>query len=158
MKSLNEATLVGNLTRDPELRYTPSGTPVVQFGLATNDSQKDKTTGEWKDIPEFHNIVFWSKSAEVISQYCQKGNKLLVKGRIKTRKYTNKAGVDVYTTEIIGRDFILLTPKGGGRSLPPEPGTAVPGETYSAGNKIEDIIIPDDLPQDEIKVPEDMPF
>lgn len=158
MKSINEALLVGNLTRDPELRYTPSGTPVVQFGMATNDSIKDKTTGEWKDVPEFHNVVFWGKSAEVISQYCFKGNKLLVKGRIKSRKYTAKDGTERYITEIIGRDFLLLTPKSGDRPLPPEPGVA----TDSQGNKIEDIIVPDETQTgdqgEEIVVPDNMPF
>ena len=112
MKSVNQVTLLGNLTRDPELRYTPNGTPVCGFGLATNRSYKSGE--EWKEVADFHNVVFWGKSAEIISQFTSKGKKLYVQGRLQTRDYTDRNGVKKYVTEIVGRDFILLTPKGEG--------------------------------------------
>jgi single-strand DNA-binding protein len=157
MKSINEVTLLGNLTRDPELRYTPSGKAVITIGLATNDSIK-QADGTYLDVPEIHTIIFWGKSAEVISKYCNKGNKLLVKGRIKSRKYTDKANIERYITEVLGRDFVLLTPKPAGAETvrqPVAPGTP----TDSAGNAIEDIIIPDDTPNEiPTVVQDDMPF
>ena len=113
MKSINQVTLLGNLTRNPVLRYTPNGTAVINFSIATNRSYKDKETDEWKDLVDYHNIVFWSKSAEIISQYCLKGSKILVQGRLQTRSWEGKDGVKRYTTEIVGQDFILLTPKSG---------------------------------------------
>jgi len=153
MKSINEVTLLGNLTRDPELRYTPSGTAVVTVGLATNDSIKDKQTGEYKDVPEFHTVIIWGKSAEVISKYCVKGNKLLVKGRVKTRKYTDKSNIERYVTEIVAQDFVLLTPRPAGQPM-------ATSETDSQGNKIEDIVIPDDFPNETEtkKSGDEMPF
>ena len=111
MKSINQATLLGNLTRDPELKYTPGGSAVINFSIATNSSYKDKQTDEWKDVAEYHNVVFWGKPAEIISQYCAKGDKLLVQGRMQTRSWEGQDGVKKYTTEIIGKDFILLTAK-----------------------------------------------
>ena len=111
-KSVNQVTLLGNITKDLELKYTPQGTAVVNFSIATNRSYKDKTTDEWKDIAEFTNVVFWGKSAEVISQYCKKGNKLFVQGRLQTRSWDDKeTGKKRYLTEVFGNEFTLLTPK-----------------------------------------------
>lgn len=144
MKSINEVTLLGNLTRDPELRYTPSGKAVLTLGMATNDSIK-QADGSYLDVPEFHTVIFWGKSAEAISKYCVKGNKLCVKGRIKTRKYTDKANIERYITEILGHDFVLLTPRPAGTDVVREPvNPATP--TDSTGNAIEDIVIPDEMP------------
>jgi len=111
-KSVNSVQLLGNLTKDPTLKYTPSGTAVINFAIATNRSYKDKTTDEWKDIPEFTNIVFWGKSAEIIGQYCKKGNKIFVQGRLQTRSWDDKnTGTKRYMTEVVGNEFTLLTPK-----------------------------------------------
>ena len=110
MKSVNQVTLLGNLTRDPELRYTSSGKAVINFSIATNRSWNDKD-GNKQEIADYHNIVFWEKAAEIISQYCFKGSKILVQGRLQTRSWEDKNGIKKYTTEIIGKDFIFLTPK-----------------------------------------------
>lgn len=157
MKSLNEVNLVGNLTRDPELRYTPNGKPVITFGLATNESIKNKDGSGYTDVPDFHNIVFWGKAAETISKYCNKGNKLYIKGRLHTRKYTDKSSIERYITEVVGRDFLLLTPKSAGAVPAPAVDPNIP--TDSAGRPIEDIVIPDDLPHEETTTNQDeMPF
>ena len=111
MKSINQAMVLGNLTKDPELRYTPNGHPVMNFSIATNREWFDKNTQEKKEAVEFHNIVFWGKAAEILAQYVSKGNKLLVQGRLQTRNWEDKNGVKRYITEIVGRDFVLLTPK-----------------------------------------------
>lgn len=111
MKAINQVTLLGNLTRDPELRYTPGGTAVINFSMATNRSYKEKETDEWKEVADYHNVVFWAKSAEIIAQYLTKGKKVLVQGRLQTRSWEAKDGSKRYTTEVVGRDFILLSPK-----------------------------------------------
>ena len=110
-RSLNRAQLIGNLTRDPELRYTPNGTAVCSFGLATNRSWKTDT-GEKHDEAEFHNIVAWNKLAEICSQFLVKGRKVFVEGRISTRKWTGQDGTQRNTTEIVISDMILLDSKG----------------------------------------------
>ena len=111
MKSVNNVTLLGNLTRDPELRYTQAGTAVISFSIATNRSYKDKETDKWVETADFHNIVFWSKAAEIIGQYCFKGSKIHIQGRLQTRSWDDKDGTKKYKTEVVGRDFVLLTPK-----------------------------------------------
>ena len=111
MKSVNSVTLLGNLTRDPDLRYTPSGAAVISFSIATNRSYKDKKTDQWVETADFHNVVFWAKAAEIISQFCFKGSKIYVVGRLQTRSWDDKQGVKKYKTEVVGRDFVLLTPK-----------------------------------------------
>jgi len=106
-RSLNRVQLIGNLTRDPELRYTPNGTAVCSFGLATNRSWKTDT-GEKREEAEFHNIVSWNKLAEICSQFLVKGRKVYVEGRIATRSWTGQDGVQRTKTEIIISDMILL--------------------------------------------------
>lgn len=106
-RSLNKATLIGNLTRDPELRYTPNGTAVCSFGLATNRSWKTDS-GEKHDEAEFHNIVAWNKLAELCSQFLVKGRKVFVEGRLATRTWTGQDGAQRNRTEIVISDMILL--------------------------------------------------
>jgi len=110
MKSVNKATILGNITRDPELRYTPSGTAVANMSVATNRAYKAKDSEEWTEVAEFHNIVFFGKTAELISQLCNKGNRIYLEGRLQTRSW-EKDGVKRYMTEIVAEDFVLLTPK-----------------------------------------------
>jgi len=110
-RSLNKVELIGNLTRDPELRYTPQGTAVCTFGLATN-RQWTTDAGEKKEEVEFHRIVAWSKLAELCSQLLSKGRKVYVEGRLQTRKWTGQDGVDRITTEIVISDMIILDSKG----------------------------------------------
>jgi single-strand DNA-binding protein len=106
-KSLNRVQLIGNLTRDPELRYTPSGSAVCTFSIATNRSWTTDT-GEKKDESEFHRIVAWNKLAEICSQFLTKGRKVFVEGRLTTRSWTAQDGTQKQSTEIIISDMILL--------------------------------------------------
>lgn len=106
-RSLNRAQLIGNLTRDPELRYTPQGTAVCTFGLATNRGW-NTDSGEKKEEAEFHKIVAWNKLAELCSQLLTKGRKVFVEGRIATRSWTGQDGAQRNTTEIVIEDMIIL--------------------------------------------------
>lgn len=106
-RSLNRVQLIGNLTRDPELRYTPSGTAVCSFGLATNRSWTTDT-GDKHEETEFHRIVSWNKLAELCSQFLTKGRKVYVEGRLSTRSWTAQDGTQRSATEIVIDDMILL--------------------------------------------------
>jgi len=112
VRSLNKVMLIGNLTRDPEIRYTPNGTAVCSFGMATNRSWKD-ANGEIKESAEFHNIVAWAKMAEICNQILAKGMKVYVEGSISTRSWEDEASKTTkYKTEIRITDLILLDSKG----------------------------------------------
>ena len=120
-RSLNKVQLIGNLTRDPELRYTPSGTAVCSFGLATNRSWKTDA-GEKHDEAEFHNIVAWNKLAELCSQFLVKGRKVYLEGRLSTRTWTGQDGASRNRTEIVISDMILLDSRpAGAATVPSEP-------------------------------------
>ncbi len=106
-RSLNRVQLIGNLTRDPELRYTPTGTAVCSFGIATNRSWTTEA-GEKRDEADFHRIVAWNKLAELCSQFLTKGKKVFVEGRLTTRNWNAQDGTQKTTTEIIISDMILL--------------------------------------------------
>ncbi len=106
-RSLNKAILIGNLTRDPELRYTPQGTAVCTFGVATN-RQWTTESGEKKEDVEFHRIVAWNKLAEICSQLLTKGRKVYVEGRLQTRSWTGQDGAQRSSTEIVITDMIIL--------------------------------------------------
>lgn len=106
-KSLNKATLIGNLTRDPELRYTPQGSAVCSFSIATN-RQWTTDAGEKKDEAEFHRIVAWNKLAEICAQLLKKGRKVFVEGRLQTRTWSGQDGAQRSTTEIVISDMIIL--------------------------------------------------
>ncbi len=108
MSSLNKLQLIGNLGSDPEIRYLPDGTPTAQLNVATTDSWKDKKTGEARESTEWHKVVFYRGLAEVAGKYLVKGSKLYVEGKLKTRKYTDKDGVERYITEVIGSEMIML--------------------------------------------------
>ncbi|MEX2012792.1 MAG: single-stranded DNA-binding protein [Candidatus Levyibacteriota bacterium] len=109
-RSLNRVQLIGNLTRDPELRYTPSGTPVCTFGLATNRNWTTDS-GEKKDEAEFHRIVAWNKLAELCSQFLVKGRKVYLEGRLATRSWQAQDGTQKNATEVVISDMILLDSK-----------------------------------------------
>ena len=110
MKSINQVTLLGNITRDPELRYTPNGNAVIGFSIATNRQWKLEN-GEKKEATDYHDIVFWDKAAEIINQFVKKGTKILVQGRLQTRSW-EKDGQKRYRTEIVGEDFVLFEKMG----------------------------------------------
>lgn len=106
-RCLNKAMLIGNLTRDPELRYTPSGTAVATFGLATNRRWKTQG-GDTKDEAQFHRVVVWNKLAELCSQLIQKGSRVYIEGRIQYREWNDNEGNPRQTTEIVAEDMIVL--------------------------------------------------
>lgn len=117
MASVNKAIIVGNLGKDPELRYTAGGDAVCNITVATSESWKDKTTGEKKEITEWHRIVFYRKLAEIANQYLEKGSSVYIEGRIRTRKWQDKDGQDRYTTEIEATEMKML----GGRPAESKP-------------------------------------
>ena len=112
-KSLNKVMLIGNMTRDPEMRYTPQGTAVCTFGIATNSSWT-ATTGEKKENVEFHNIVAWNKLAEICAQLLKKGRKVYVEGRLATRSWQGQDGTQKQRTEVVINDMLILDKKEGG--------------------------------------------
>jgi single-strand DNA-binding protein len=115
MKSLNKVQLIGNLTRDPELKYTPTGAAVCTIAIATNRSWTTDT-GEKKEEADFHRLVAWNKLAEICGQLLKKGRKVYVEGRLSTRSWEDKDGQTKYMTEVILSDMILLDSKGMGDS------------------------------------------
>lgn len=124
VRSLNKAQLIGNLTRDPELRYTPQGTAVCTFGLATN-RQWTTDTGERREEADFHRLVAWNKLAELCAQLLTKGRKVYIEGRLQTRNWNAQDGTQRQTTEIVVSDMILLDSR---RSLAEEGMGAQPGK------------------------------
>jgi len=114
MASVNKVTIVGNLGRDPEIRYMPDGNAVATLAVATTDSWKDKSTGEKKEQTEWHRISFFGRTAEVCGQYLKKGSSVYVEGSLRTRKYTDKDGVEKYATEIRGDSMQMLGSRQGG--------------------------------------------
>jgi len=110
---LNRVTLIGNLGKDPEVRYTQSGTAVASFSLATAERFKNKA-GDWEDRTEWHNITLWGKLAEIAGEYLLKGKMVYIEGRLQTRKWQDKEGRDRYTTEVVGEKLLMLGGKGDG--------------------------------------------
>jgi single-strand DNA-binding protein len=108
MASVNKVIIVGNLGRDPEIRYMPSGDAIANIAVATSYKSKDKNTGEQKELTEWHRISFFGRLAEIVGQYLKKGSSVYVEGRLQTRKYTDKDGVEKYATDIIAETMQML--------------------------------------------------
>lgn len=123
--NLNKAMIIGNLTRDPELRTTPNGISVTSFGVATNFVWKD-TSGERQERVEFHNVVAWRKLAEICGQYLHKGSKVYIEGRLQTRSWDDQSGNKKYMTEIITDNMIMLDSKGSNQNPNPASPPAPP--------------------------------
>ncbi|MCX7164036.1 MAG: single-stranded DNA-binding protein [Betaproteobacteria bacterium] len=119
MASVNKAIIVGNLGKDPETRYMPNGEAVCNITVATSERWKDKTTGEKKEITEWHRVVFYRKLAEIAGQYLKKGSPVYIEGRIRTRKWQDKEGQDRYTTEIEANEMQMLGSREGMGDAPP---------------------------------------
>ena len=145
MASVNKVILVGNLGRDPEIRYLPSGDPVANVTIATSSKYKSKT-GEMVEETEWHRVTFFGKLAEIVGQYLKKGRSVYVEGRIKTRKYTDKDGVEKYATDIIANEMQMLGSRegmgepsgddeGGGYSRPAAPARPAPAARPAAPAK-----------------------
>ena len=143
MASLNKVMLIGNLGKDPEVRYTASGTAVASFSLATSDRIKNKN-GEWEEKTEWHNVTLWSRLAEIAGEYLSKGKTVYIEGRLQTRKWQDRDGKDRYTTEIVGEKMQMLSGKGeggGGGGRPAGAGRAA--ESQAPGYE-EPVFNPDD--------------
>ncbi|MDX1507609.1 MAG: single-stranded DNA-binding protein [Woeseiaceae bacterium] len=113
-RGINKVILVGNLGQDPETRYMPSGGAVTNFTLATNESWKDKQTGEQKERTEWHKVAMFGRLAEIAAEYLRKGSQVYVEGRLQTRKWQDRDGNDRWTTEIIANEMQMLGGRGGG--------------------------------------------
>ncbi len=119
-KGVNKVILIGHLGKDPEVRYMPSGGAVTNVTLATNESWKDKQTGELQERTEWHMVVFFGRLAEIAGEYLRKGRQVYIEGRLQTRKWQDKNGMDRYTTEIVASEMQMLGGREGG-SAPFEP-------------------------------------
>ena len=114
MASVNKVILVGNLGADPEVRYLPSGDAVANIRLATTDRYKDKTSGDFKEMTEWHRVAFFGRLAEIVSEYLKKGSSVYIEGRIRTRKWQGQDGQDRYSTEIVAEQMQMLGGRGAG--------------------------------------------
>ena len=119
-RGVNKVILVGNLGRDPEVRYSPNGQAVANVTIATSESWKDKNTGEKQERTEWHRIVFWGKLAEIAGEYLKKGSQIYVEGRMQTRKWTDKEGHEKYTTEVVANEMQMLGSRQGQGAPPSE--------------------------------------
>lgn len=152
--NLNKAMIIGNLTRDPEVRNTPSGMSVATFSVATNFIWTDQS-GQKQEKVEFHNIVAWRRLAEICGQYLHKGSKVYIEGRLQTRDWTGQDGVKRYRTEIVAENMIMLDRVGAGASRasgfeqPPTPSEPV--------INVEDNMTDENTAEEEIRV-ENIPF
>jgi len=125
-KGVNKVILIGNLGGDPEVKVTPAGTPVTTLSIATSETWKDKQTGEKQERTEWHRVICFNRLAEVAGEYLRKGSKAYIEGKLRTRKWQDKSGVDHYTTEVIAENMQMLDgkPAGGAATKPaaaPEP-------------------------------------
>jgi len=145
---INKAILIGNLGRDPEVRYTQNGTAVANFTIATSEKWKDKNTGEMQERTEWHRIVTFGRLAEICGEYLSKGRQVYIEGRLQTRSWEQE-GVTRYTTEIIANDMKMLGPKGSSDSY--RPASPSPSPSPSPSKDYPDSPYPE--PQDD-----DIPF
>jgi len=136
-RSVNKVILIGNLGKDPELRYTSSGVAVATFSLATNESWKDPE-GNTQERTQWHNIVAWRKLAEICGEYLKKGGKMYLEGRLQYRNYDDKNGVKKYVTEIVMDEMVMLDSRGAASSAPSGDTGAAPTQD-EPGGKIDDL-------------------
>jgi single-strand DNA-binding protein len=130
MRGVNKAIIIGNLGKDPELRYTNSGTAVAHFSVATTESWNNKQTQNREEKTEWHNIVVWGRMAEICNEYLKKGRPVFIEGRIQTRSWEDKEGHKRYTTEIVANNVQFLGSRGETAQIPE--GDSMPGSTGSA--------------------------
>lgn len=142
MASLNKVMLIGNLGKDPEVRYTASGTAVASFSLATSERFKSKS-GQMEEKTEWHNIVLWGKQAEFAKDYLSKGRTIFIEGRLQTRKWQDRDGKDRWSTEVVGDRIQFVGPKGegGGRQ---GGGRQAPADDFGGPSYDEPVFNPDD--------------
>lgn len=158
--NLNRAMIIGNLTRDPEVRTTPNGQNVASFSVATNRRWTDQATGQPKEEVEYHNIVAWGRLAEIAGQYLSRGRKVYVEGRLKTREWDGQDGVRRNRTEIIAENFILLDRPPAGTPAnyqQPANNTVTTSQPQATAPSAPAAPPPPSAPDNEIKL-EDIPF
>jgi single-strand DNA-binding protein len=149
MASLNKVMLIGNLGKDPEVRYTTSGQAVASFNLATSEKFKNKS-GEWEERTEWHRVTLWGKLAEIAGEYLAKGRTVYIEGRLQTRKWTDRDGNDKYTTEIVGDKMQMLGGKGEAGSGSSGGGTR---RTETAGSVADTTVSYDEPPFQDDDIP-----
>ncbi|MGW8228551.1 MAG: single-stranded DNA-binding protein [Gammaproteobacteria bacterium] len=115
-RGVNKVILIGNLGRDPEVRYSPNGGAIANITLATSEAWKDKNTGEQVEKTEWHRVVFFRRLAEIAGEYLKKGSKVYIEGKLQTRKWQDKDGNERYTTEIVANEMQMLDTRGGSAS------------------------------------------
>ncbi|MFT5139381.1 MAG: single-strand DNA-binding protein [Rhodothermales bacterium] len=151
-RGINKVILVGNLGKDPEIRYTAGGAAIANITIATSESWRDKQSGEKQEKTEWHRVVFFSRLAEIVGEYLKKGSQVYVEGRLQTRKWQDKSGQDRYTTEIVANEMQMLggrgeggggSSQGGGGFRKPESAQAPAGQ---AAPKVEEDFPDDDIP------------
>jgi single-strand DNA-binding protein len=152
---LNKVQLIGRLTRDPEIKTTPSGQNVATFSVATSRSWKDQQSGEKKSVTEFHNIVAWRKLADIVGQYMKKGKQVYIEGYLQTRSWDDPTGSKKYRTEIVADNMIMLgsaggdggsASYGGGTTTQPQASTPAYAPTPQAQGPEEETISVEDIP------------
>lgn len=133
-RGINKAILIGNLGKDPETRYTAGGSAVTNIRIATNETWKDKQTGEQQERTEWHAVVFFGRLAEIAAEYLRKGSTVYVEGRLQTRKWQDKDGQDRYSTEIVANEMQMLGGRGGaaGGAMPEDDGGQAPARRRPA--------------------------
>lgn len=148
-RGVNKVILVGNLGKDPEMRYMPSGGAVTNCTIATSETWKDKASGQPQERTEWHRVVFFNRLAEIASEYLKKGSKVYVEGSLRTRKWQGKDGQDRYTTEIVANEMQMLDSRGGastgGYEEPPMP-TEAPQRAEQPASKPAVDDFDDDIP------------
>jgi single-strand DNA-binding protein len=149
-RGVNKVILVGNLGKDPEVRYSPNGSAMANVTIATAESWKDKQTGEKQEKTEWHRVVFFNRLAEVVGEYLKKGSQVYIEGRLQTRKWQGKDGQDRYTTEIVANEMQMLGSRSGGggtsdwSSQKPEQNNSAPNEAAASAPPVDDF--DDDVP------------
>jgi len=142
-RGINKVIVVGNLGQDPDTRYMPSGSAVTNITVATNESWKDKQTGEQKDRTEWHKVVMFDRLAEIAAEYLRKGSQVYIEGKLQTRKWQDKDGNDRYTTEIVAKEMQMLGGRGGSGGGAPARNDGPPSSPPPQGSSDE---FDDDIP------------
>ncbi|MET0089367.1 MAG: single-stranded DNA-binding protein [Candidatus Thiodiazotropha sp.] len=148
-RGINKVILIGNLGKDPETRYMPSGGAVTNVTLATSETWKDKNSGEQQERTEWHRVVFFNRLGEIAGEYLRKGSKIYVEGSLRTRKWQGQDGQDRYTTEIVASEMQMLDSRGGSTSFDaPQPQSSQPSRSpsSSAPPSYPDSDFDDDIP------------
>jgi single-strand DNA-binding protein len=132
-RGINKVIIVGNLGNDPETKYMPSGSAVTNLSVATNESWKDKQTGEQKERTEWHRVAMFGRLAEIAAEYLRKGSQVYIEGKLRTRKWQDPQGNDRYTTEVIADEMQMLGGRGGAQSMGGGSGPAPSGQSQGGG-------------------------